>query len=152
MFLGPAWVPPQGPACRSLLQNPHPSKFSVDHHSGVLRLQAGATLDYEKARAHFVTVVAKVTERKEWEHPGCPQPLSGEAALGWGQLGSTMEETDGTMGARVGLPQLGICVERTLPDTDIFFRDAGVCGPGRAYSLLGEGVCPLRTDRPASPL
>ena len=70
----------------------------------------------------------------------------------WEQLGSTMEGTDGTMGARVGLPQLRTCVERTLPDTDIFFRDAGVCGPGRACSLLGEGICPLRTDRPTSPL
>ena len=53
----------------------------MDRHSGVLRLQAGATLDYEKARAHFVTVVAKVTGRQEWEHPGCPQPPSGEGAL-----------------------------------------------------------------------
>ncbi|XP_032694477.1 cadherin-related family member 1 [Lontra canadensis] len=41
------------------LQNVHATKFALDHHSGVLRLQAGATLDYEKARAHFVTVVAK---------------------------------------------------------------------------------------------
>uniref|UniRef100_A0A8C4MY55 Cadherin-related family member 1 n=1 Tax=Equus asinus asinus TaxID=83772 RepID=A0A8C4MY55_EQUAS len=39
--------------------NTHATKFAVDRHSGVLRLQAGATLDYEKARAHFVTVVAK---------------------------------------------------------------------------------------------
>lgn len=66
--------PPQGPACPSLLQNPRPTEFSVDRHSGVLRLQAGAILDFEKARAHFVTVVAKVTEREEWEHPGSPQP------------------------------------------------------------------------------
>ncbi|XP_008833816.1 cadherin-related family member 1 [Nannospalax galili] len=41
------------------LQNPHSSKFTMDRHSGVLRLQAGATLDYEKSRAHFITVVAK---------------------------------------------------------------------------------------------
>ncbi|XP_021059229.1 cadherin-related family member 1 [Mus pahari] len=41
------------------LQNLHSSKFSVDRHSGVLRLQAGATLDYEKSRAHYITVVAK---------------------------------------------------------------------------------------------
>ncbi|XP_073935422.1 cadherin-related family member 1 isoform X2 [Castor canadensis] len=37
----------------------HSTKFAVDRHSGVLRLQAGATLDYEKSRTHFVTVVAK---------------------------------------------------------------------------------------------
>ncbi|XP_076787612.1 cadherin-related family member 1 isoform X5 [Arvicanthis niloticus] len=41
------------------LQNLHSSKFTIDRHSGVLRLQAGATLDYEKSRAHFITVVAK---------------------------------------------------------------------------------------------
>ncbi|VCX04699.1 unnamed protein product, partial [Gulo gulo] len=41
------------------LQNVHATKFALDHHSGVLRLRAGATLDYEKARAHFVAVVAK---------------------------------------------------------------------------------------------
>uniref|UniRef100_A0A8B9YTD9 Cadherin-related family member 1 n=1 Tax=Bos mutus grunniens TaxID=30521 RepID=A0A8B9YTD9_BOSMU len=41
------------------LKNPHPTEFSVDRHSGVLRLRAGAILDFEKARAHFVTVVAK---------------------------------------------------------------------------------------------
>ena len=74
MLLGPAWACPQGPACPSLLQNPRPTEFSVDRRSGVLRLQAGAILDFEKARAHFVTVVAKVTEREEWEHPGSPQP------------------------------------------------------------------------------
>ncbi|XP_020040626.2 cadherin-related family member 1 isoform X3 [Castor canadensis] len=41
------------------LQDLHSTKFAVDRHSGVLRLQAGATLDYEKSRTHFVTVVAK---------------------------------------------------------------------------------------------
>uniref|UniRef100_A0A8C2R083 Cadherin-related family member 1 n=1 Tax=Capra hircus TaxID=9925 RepID=A0A8C2R083_CAPHI len=96
------------------LKNPHPSEFSVDRHSGVLRLQAGATLDFEKARAHFLTVVAKVTGREDWEHHGSPQPPSGEAALGWEQLGSMMEGTDGATEAGVGLPLLGICVERTL--------------------------------------
>uniref|UniRef100_F1MI44 Cadherin-related family member 1 n=1 Tax=Bos taurus TaxID=9913 RepID=F1MI44_BOVIN len=98
------------------LKYPHPTEFSVDRHSGVLRLRAGAILDFEKARAHFVTVVAKVTDREEWEHPGSPQPPSGEAALGWEQLGSTVEGMDGTTEAGVGLPLLGICVEQTLPD------------------------------------
>uniref|UniRef100_A0A7N9CVT0 Cadherin-related family member 1 n=1 Tax=Macaca fascicularis TaxID=9541 RepID=A0A7N9CVT0_MACFA len=43
------------------LQNLH-SPFAVDRHSGVLRLQAGATLDYERSRTHYVTVVAKGSE------------------------------------------------------------------------------------------
>ncbi|KAM6163748.1 cadherin-related family member 1 [Rhynchocyon petersi] len=41
------------------LQNPHSTIFAMDYHSGVLRLQPGTTLDYEKARTHFVTVIAK---------------------------------------------------------------------------------------------
>ncbi|EHB07411.1 Protocadherin-21 [Heterocephalus glaber] len=41
------------------LQSLHLTKFAMDRHSGVLRLQAGGTLDYEKCRTHLVTVVAK---------------------------------------------------------------------------------------------
>ncbi|XP_019482007.1 PREDICTED: cadherin-related family member 1 isoform X1 [Hipposideros armiger] len=41
------------------LQNTQSTKFTMDRHNGVLRLRPGTTLDYEKARAHFVTVVAK---------------------------------------------------------------------------------------------
>lgn len=73
----------------------------MDRHSGVLRLQAGATLDYEKAPAHFIAVVAKVIEREEWQHLDSPQPPSGEAALGLEQLGSTTGRqfgAEGTMG------------------------------------------------------
>lgn len=78
---GLAGVHPQGQVRPSLSQNVQASRFSMDRHSGVLRLGAGTTLDYEKARAHFVIVVAKVTG-KNWGHPVFPQPLSGEAALG----------------------------------------------------------------------
>ncbi|KAG7257021.1 hypothetical protein CRUP_008443 [Coryphaenoides rupestris] len=35
------------------------SLFSIERHSGVLRIRAGETLDYEKSKTHFVTVVAK---------------------------------------------------------------------------------------------
>ena len=62
----------------------------MDRHSGVLRLRAGATLDYEKAQAHFVTVVAKVTGRTR-EHLVFLQPLSEEAALGLEELGPMRE-------------------------------------------------------------
>ncbi|XP_004607481.2 cadherin-related family member 1 [Sorex araneus] len=48
-----------GGSVNYFLQNPHSNKFTLDRHSGVLRLQSRSTLDYEKARAHFVTVVAK---------------------------------------------------------------------------------------------
>ncbi|XP_017503159.3 cadherin-related family member 1 isoform X1 [Manis javanica] len=41
------------------LQSKDSATFAMDHHSGVLRLRAGSALDYEKARTHFLTVVAK---------------------------------------------------------------------------------------------
>ncbi|XP_053168649.1 cadherin-related family member 1 isoform X2 [Hemicordylus capensis] len=41
------------------LQNIRTNKFTIDRHSGVLRIKTGITLDYEKSRTHFVTVVAK---------------------------------------------------------------------------------------------
>ncbi|KAM4636865.1 cadherin-related family member 1 [Discoglossus pictus] len=42
-----------------LIQNTHGSKFTVDRHSGVLRIKEGVSLDYEKSRTHFVTIQAK---------------------------------------------------------------------------------------------
>ncbi|XP_077113317.1 cadherin-related family member 1 [Ranitomeya variabilis] len=42
-----------------LVQNSHSAKFTVDRHSGVLRIKAGLSLDFEKTRTHFVTVLAK---------------------------------------------------------------------------------------------
>ncbi|KAJ6650402.1 hypothetical protein lerEdw1_009434, partial [Lerista edwardsae] len=41
------------------LQNIHTNKFTIDRHSGVLRIKTGITLDYEKSRTYFITVVAK---------------------------------------------------------------------------------------------
>lgn len=36
------------------------AKFTIDGHSGILRVKPGETLDYETTPTHFVTVVAKV--------------------------------------------------------------------------------------------
>ncbi|XP_041032375.1 cadherin-related family member 1 [Carcharodon carcharias] len=41
------------------LQNMGKSKFSMDRYNGDLRIKPSATLDFEKSRAHFVTVIAK---------------------------------------------------------------------------------------------
>ncbi|XP_041427093.1 cadherin-related family member 1 isoform X2 [Xenopus laevis] len=42
-----------------IIQEMHGSKFTIDRHSGVLRIKAGASLDFEKSRTHFVSVLAK---------------------------------------------------------------------------------------------
>lgn len=44
-----------------LLQNPQSTLFTIDRHSGVVRIKAGEMLDYEKTKAHFVTVIVRVT-------------------------------------------------------------------------------------------
>lgn len=43
-----------------LFQNPQSSLFTIDRHSGVLRIKAGETLDYETTKTHFVSIIAKV--------------------------------------------------------------------------------------------
>ncbi|KAG8435004.1 hypothetical protein GDO86_013096 [Hymenochirus boettgeri] len=42
-----------------LIQNTNGNKFSIDRHSGVLRIKSGMSLDFEKTRTHFITVLAK---------------------------------------------------------------------------------------------
>lgn len=41
-------------------QNSPFPKFTIDGHSGILRVKPGETLDYETTPTYFVTVVAKV--------------------------------------------------------------------------------------------
>ncbi|KAJ8248105.1 hypothetical protein GJAV_G00238360 [Gymnothorax javanicus] len=41
------------------LQNVHMTQFTIDRHSGVLRIGLQDPLDYEKSRTHFITVIAK---------------------------------------------------------------------------------------------
>lgn len=43
-----------------LFQNPQSTLFTIDRHSGVVRIKAGEMLDYEKTKTHFVTVVVRV--------------------------------------------------------------------------------------------
>ncbi|KAL7990290.1 hypothetical protein Chor_013720, partial [Crotalus horridus] len=48
-----------GGSINYFLQNIHTNKFTIDRHSGVLRIKTGMNLDYEKSRTFFVTAVAK---------------------------------------------------------------------------------------------
>eukprot|EP00062_Callorhinchus_milii_P001617 gi/632936917/ref/XP_007896604.1/ PREDICTED: cadherin-related family member 1 [Callorhinchus milii] len=41
------------------LQNVRIKRFSMDRHSGILRIRPGISLDFEKSRTHFVTIIAK---------------------------------------------------------------------------------------------
>ncbi|XP_032169286.1 cadherin-related family member 1 [Mustela erminea] len=114
------------------LQNVHATKFALDHHSGVLCLRAGATLDYEKARAHFVTVVAKD---------------GGGRLRGANVIFSTtttvtvnVEDVQDMPPVFVGTPYYGYVYEDTLPGSEVLMVVAMDGDRGKpnqiVYSLL----------------
>ncbi|XP_059253916.1 cadherin-related family member 1 isoform X2 [Mustela nigripes] len=114
------------------LQNVHATKFALDHHSGVLRLRAGATLDFEKAQAHFVTVVAKD---------------GGGRLRGANVIFSTtttvtvnVEDVQDMPPVFVGTPYYGYVYEDTLPGSEVLMVVAMDGDRGKpnqiVYSLL----------------
>ncbi|XP_004583407.2 cadherin-related family member 1 [Ochotona princeps] len=93
------------------LQNLHPGKFAVDRHSGVLRLQAGATLDYEKSRAHFITVVAK---------DGGGRLRDADVVFSaTATVTVTVEDVQDMPPVFVGTPYYGYVYEDTLPGSEV---------------------------------
>ncbi|XP_037660488.1 cadherin-related family member 1 isoform X2 [Choloepus didactylus] len=93
------------------LQNLRSSKFAVDRHSGVLRLQAGTTLDYEKTRAHFVTVVAKDGGGRL---RGADVVFSATTTVT-----VNVEDVQDTAPVFVGTPYYGYVYEDTLPGSEV---------------------------------
>ncbi|XP_010596548.1 cadherin-related family member 1 [Loxodonta africana] len=93
------------------LQNPHSTKFAMDRHSGVLRLRAGTTLDYEKARAHFVTVVAKDGGGRL---RGADVVFSATTTIT-----VSVEDVQDTAPVFVGTPYYGYVYEDTLPGSEV---------------------------------
>ncbi|XP_075415275.1 cadherin-related family member 1 [Tenrec ecaudatus] len=93
------------------LQNSHATAFAMDRHSGVLRLRAGTTLDYEKARAHFVTVVAKDGGGR----------LRGANVVFSATTTITVqvEDIQDTAPVFVGTPYYGYVYEDTLPGSEV---------------------------------
>ncbi|CAO2637879.1 Cadherin-related family member 1 [Lemmus lemmus] len=116
------------------LQNLHSSKFTMDRHSGVLRLQAGATLDYEKSRAHFITVVAKDGGGRL---QGADVVFSATATVT-----INMEDVQDTAPIFVGTPYYGYVYEDTLPGSEVLTVvaiDGDRGKPNRIlYRLLNE--------------
>ncbi|XP_006872514.1 PREDICTED: cadherin-related family member 1 [Chrysochloris asiatica] len=93
------------------LQNSRATKFSMDRHSGVLRLRAGTTLDYEKARTHFVTVVAKDGGGR----------LRGANVVFSATTTITVrvEDVQDTAPVFVGMPYYGYVYEDSLPGSEV---------------------------------
>uniref|UniRef100_A0A672QBX6 Photoreceptor cadherin n=1 Tax=Sinocyclocheilus grahami TaxID=75366 RepID=A0A672QBX6_SINGR len=88
------------------------TKFAIDHHSGVLRIKPGETLDYEKSRTHFITVVAK---DGGGIYKGKQQVMSSSATLTINVI-----DAQDTPPVFVGTPYFGYVYEVSSPGSEIF--------------------------------
>uniref|UniRef100_A0A2K5TWE2 Cadherin related family member 1 n=1 Tax=Macaca fascicularis TaxID=9541 RepID=A0A2K5TWE2_MACFA len=115
------------------LQNLH-SPFAVDRHSGVLRLQAGATLDYERSRTHYVTVVAKDGGGRLH---GADVVFSATTTVT-----VNVEDVQDTAPVFVGTPYYGYVYEDTLPGSEVLkvvAMDGDRGKPNRILYSLANG-------------
>uniref|UniRef100_A0A8C2Q4K3 Photoreceptor cadherin n=1 Tax=Cyprinus carpio TaxID=7962 RepID=A0A8C2Q4K3_CYPCA len=88
------------------------TKFTIDGHSGVLRIRAGESLDYELSRTHFVTVVAKDGGGK---YHGKYQVMTSTAIITINVL-----DTQDSPPLFVGTPYFGYVYEVSVPGSEIF--------------------------------
>ncbi|XP_035959852.1 cadherin-related family member 1 isoform X2 [Halichoerus grypus] len=117
-----------GGAVTYFLQNVHTTKFALDRHSGVLRLRAGATLDYEKARVHFVTVVAKDGGGKL---RGADVVFSATTTVT-----VNVEDVQDMAPVFVGIPYYGYVYEDTLPGSEVLMVVAMDGDRGKPNQIL----------------
>ncbi|XP_071764020.1 cadherin-related family member 1a isoform X1 [Centroberyx gerrardi] len=116
-----------------LLSSP-PAKFTIDGHSGVLRIKPGETLDYETTPAHFVTVVAKDGGGKYKEKH---QVLTSTATI-------TINVVDAqdTPPSFIGTPYFGYIYEVSVPGSEIFTvyaKDGDQGNPNVIYYSIING-------------
>ncbi|XP_071389511.1 cadherin-related family member 1a [Centroberyx affinis] len=120
------------------LQNSQSSLFAIDRHSGVLRIKPGETLDYEKSKTHFVTVIAK---DGGGNFNGREQFMSSTATLTINVI-----DAQDTPPSFIGTPYFGYVYEISVPGSEIYTvvaKDGDVGNPNPiSYSLNGgdDGV------------
>ncbi|KAG9345964.1 hypothetical protein JZ751_007779 [Albula glossodonta] len=116
------------------LQEPSMTKFSIDGHSGIIRLKSGESLDYEKTRTHFITVVAKDGGGK---YKGRYQVMTSTATVT-----INVNDTQDTPPYFVGTPYFGFVYEVSEPGSEIlnvYAKDGDQGNPNPIYySLLDE--------------
>ncbi|XP_044192797.1 cadherin-related family member 1 isoform X1 [Thunnus albacares] len=88
------------------------AKFTIDGHSGILRVKPGETLDYETTPTHFVTVVAKDGGGK---YKGKHQVLTSTATITINVIDA--QDMPPTF---VGTPYFGYIYEVSVPGSEIF--------------------------------
>uniref|UniRef100_A0A8C4SUS9 Cadherin-related family member 1a n=1 Tax=Erpetoichthys calabaricus TaxID=27687 RepID=A0A8C4SUS9_ERPCA len=94
------------------LQNVQASKFAIDRHSGVLRIKRGETLDFEKSRTHFVTVIAKDGGGK---YKGKEKVHSSSTTITINVI-----DVQDTPPLFIGTPYYGYVYEDTFPGSEVF--------------------------------
>ncbi|XP_034070208.1 cadherin-related family member 1 isoform X1 [Gymnodraco acuticeps] len=94
------------------LQSSAVAKFTIDGHSGVLRVKPGETLDYENTPTHFVTVVAKDGGGK---YKGKHQVLTSTATMTINVL-----DVQDMPPSFVGTPYFGYVYEVSIAGSEIF--------------------------------
>ncbi|KAL3051609.1 hypothetical protein OYC64_001781 [Pagothenia borchgrevinki] len=94
------------------LQSSAVAKFTIDGHSGVLRVKPGETLDYESTPTHFVTVVAKDGGGK---YKGKHQVLTSTATMTINVL-----DVQDMPPSFVGTPYFGYVYEVSIAGSEIF--------------------------------
>ncbi|XP_037610723.1 cadherin-related family member 1 isoform X1 [Sebastes umbrosus] len=88
------------------------AKFTIDGHSGILRVKPGETLDYETTPTHFVTVVAKDGGGK---YKGKHQVLTSTATITINVL-----DSQDMPPSFIGTPYFGYVYEVSVPGSEIF--------------------------------
>uniref|UniRef100_A0A672NHY5 Photoreceptor cadherin n=1 Tax=Sinocyclocheilus grahami TaxID=75366 RepID=A0A672NHY5_SINGR len=122
--------------CFEKNQSSEPStKFAIDHHSGILRIKPGETLDYEKSRTHFITVVAK---DGGGIYKGKHQVMSSSATLTINVI-----DTQDTPPVFVGTPYFGYVYEVSSPGSEIFTvfaKDGDMDNPNPIMYSIDSGA------------
>ncbi|XP_056152715.1 cadherin-related family member 1 [Lampris incognitus] len=116
------------------LQSTPAGKFTIDGHSGVLRIKPGETLDYETTATHFVTVVAKDGGGKYKEKH---QVMSSTATITVNVI-----DAQDTPPSFIGTPYFGYIYEVSVPGSEIFTvyaRDGDQGNPNPInYSIIND--------------
>ncbi|CAL8361238.1 unnamed protein product [Boreogadus saida] len=116
------------------LQGAQSSLFSIDRHSGVLRIRSGETLDYEKSKTHFVTVIAK---DGGGDFNGREQFMSSSASL----TVNVVDQQD-TPPSFIGTPYFGFVYEVSLPGSEVYrvlAKDGDAGNPNPIVYSMDDG-------------
>ncbi|XP_073346418.1 cadherin-related family member 1a [Pagrus major] len=110
------------------------AKFTIDGHSGILRVKPGQYLDYETTPTHFVTVVAKDGGGK---YKGKHQVLTSTATITVNVI-----DSQDMPPSFIGTPYFGYVYEVSVPGSEIFTvyaKDGDQGNPNQIHYSIMNG-------------